>query len=305
MTTAAEAEIARARLEALLGLARHVPARRDVRICFTEDRAEYRLAHLRIDGMPALLTQPRATTGPVAAVLYIHAHGHRHDIGKRELIEGRASLQAPPYAVALAGIGFAALCLDLPCFGARAGMSESALAKRRLWEGHTLFGDMLRDLQIALDALAAFDGVDPRRIAALGLSMGATLAFWLAALDPRIAALAHLCCFGDLATLVDIGSHDLHGPYMTVPGLLPAFETALTFWLAAPRPQFCCVGLEDPLTPAAAVRLAETTARRLYAASGAPEAWRLLADPRSGHRETPAMRQAVLDFLAAHLAVGA
>lgn len=298
MTAVAAAEIARARLEALLGLARHVPARRDVRICFTEDRAEYRLAHLRIDGMPALLTQPRATTGPVAAVLYIHAHGHRYDIGKRELIEGRASLQAPPYAVALAGIGFAALCLDLPCFGARAGMSESALAKRRLWEGHTLFGDMLRDLQIALDALAAFDGVDPRRIAALGLSMGATLAFWLAALDPRIAALAHLCCFGDLATLVDIGSHDLHGPYMTVPGLLAAMSTGRIAGLAAPRPQLCCVGLDDALTPPLAVERAAAETAAAYEARGAPAAWTLHAEPGIGHRETPAMRGAVLAFLA-------
>jgi dienelactone hydrolase len=190
-------------------------------------------------------------------------------------------------------------------FGARAGVVESARAKRRLWEGGTLFGDMLRELQVTLDALDGIAGIDAGRIGALGLSMGATLAFWLAALDGRVAALAHLCCFCDLGTLIATGAHDLHGPYMTVPGLLPAFETGAIAGLAAPRPQLCCVGLEDPLTPAAAVRLAETRARQLYADSGAPEAWRLLADPRSGHRETPAMRQAVLDFFAAHLAVGA
>lgn len=294
---AAAPRAARARLEGLLGLAPHVPLRRDVRALGVEDRPGYRLERLAIDGIPALLTRPPAGAAPVAAVLYIHAHGGRYDIGKQELVDGRASLQSPPYAAALASIGVAALCLDLPCFGARADLREGALAKRRLWEGGTLFGDMLRDLQAGLDALDMIEGIGRRRVAALGLSMGATLAYWLAALDDRVSALAHLCCFADLATLVAGGGHDLHGPYMTVPGLLPAFSTGTIAGLAAPRPQLCCVGLDDPLTPPAAVARGAADAAAAYATAGDPQAWTLLAEPGVGHRETPSMRAAVLAFL--------
>jgi hypothetical protein len=292
-----EADATRARLESLLGLAPHVPARRVVRRRDVADGPGYRLAELEIDGIPALLSRPPGDGGPVPVVLYIHAHGNRYDIGRRELTDGRASLQAPPYAAALAGIGVAALCLDLPCFGARAAETESAQAKRRLWEGGTLFGDMLRDLQIGLDALACIDGIDASHVGALGLSMGATLGFWLAALDARVAALAHLCCFCDLETLVAQGGHDLHGLYMTVPGLLRAVPTGRIAGLVAPRPQLCCVGLEDPLTPELAVTRAAAATAAAYAAHGASDAWTLVADPACGHRETPEMRGAVLDFL--------
>jgi dipeptidyl aminopeptidase/acylaminoacyl peptidase len=40
-------------------------------------------------------------------------------------------------------------------------------------------------------------GVDAGRIGAMGLSMGATHAYWLAALDDRVAAVAHLCAFAE------------------------------------------------------------------------------------------------------------
>ena len=73
--------------------------------------------------------------------------------------------------------------------------------------------------------------------------MGATLAFWLAALDPRMKAVAHLCCFADLETLVASGAHDLHGLYMTVPGLLAVARTGEIAGLIAPRrnsPAWAC-----------------------------------------------------------------
>ena len=41
----------------------------------------------------------------------------------------------------------------------------------------------------------------------------------LAALDDRIKAVAHLCCFADYDTMIELGAHDGHGHYMTIPGL--------------------------------------------------------------------------------------
>lgn len=182
-------------------------------------------------------------------MLYAHAHGNRHDIGRRELADGHPAVADPPYGPTLARRGFIVLCVEMPTFGDRASEPEGARAKARLWHGAMLFGDMLSDLALGLDVLTERDDVDPTRIGALGLSMGATHAFWLAALDMRIAAAAHLCSFASLSALVASGDHDLRGPYMTVPGLLREFDTGVIAELVAPRPQLVCVGLKDPLTP--------------------------------------------------------
>jgi len=245
----------------------------------------------------AFLTGPNGPWSHHPAVVYCHAHGARYDIGADELISGRAALQSPPYGEALAQSGIVALCIDLPCFGERAGERESALSKALLWQGKTMFGAMLAELIGAIDLLQVIDGVDPDRIGVMGLSMGATLAFWLGALDPRIKAVAHLCCCADLGTLVAEGAHELHGVYMTVPGLLNVARTGQIAGLVAPRPQLACVGLIDPLTPEPAVTLAFADMRAAYRAANAPEAFITVIDPETGHVETPGMRAAVLRFL--------
>jgi dipeptidyl aminopeptidase/acylaminoacyl peptidase len=79
----------------------------------------------------------------------------------------------------------------MPGHGARqAEGSEGALAKAALWRGETLMGRMLGDLAAGLTRSAADPGSMRARIGAMGLSMGATHAYWLAALDDRVAAVA-------------------------------------------------------------------------------------------------------------------
>ena len=104
--------------------------------------------------------------------------------------------------------------------------------------GRSLAGQMLGELASALDWLAAGPGTDPARIGVFGLSMGATLGYWLGAVEPRVAAVAHLCCFADFGPLVASGAHDLHGIYLTVPGLLAMASNGEIAGLIAPRPQF-------------------------------------------------------------------
>lgn len=247
----------------------------------------------------AILTGPAGPWHAQPAVLYCHAHGNRHAMGANELTEGRPALLPEPYGPALARRGVVALSIDMPCFGERAFQSESALAKRLHWEGKTLFGRMLADLAGALAILAAQDGVDPARIGVFGFSMGATHAFWLGALEPRIARIAHACAFADLRELVACGAHDLHGPYMTVPGLLARATTGQIAGLCAPRPQLAAMGARDPLTPPAALDAGVSDLRRSY--SDRPQTLHVLIED-VGHVETPAMRRAVLDFLAGEAA---
>ena len=239
-------------------------------------------------------------SGPWPAILYIHAHGGRYDIGAAEVVDGRASLQGPLGPV-LAAAGYRVLAIDMPCFGGRAGQTEGAAAKAAQWQGGSLAGQMLGELASALDWLAADPATDPARIAVFGLSMGATLGYWLGAVDPRLAAVAHLCCFADFGVLIETGAHDRHGHYLTVPGLLPLADNGTIAGLIAPRPQFVGLGDADPLTPPAATDPALATLAAAYAAAGASLALRVHRTAEAGHEETPAMRRDLLAFLAEFL----
>jgi len=292
----------RARLGGLLGgflptafaIASRDPVKAGVHGCRVE-----RLTLAATDGrrVRGFLTGPEGGWTSRPALLYCHAHGARYAIGASELIASRPALLPQPYAPDLAATGIVALSIDMPCFGESAADTESALSKRLLWEGRTLFGLMLSDLAGAFELLAGVDGVDADRICVFGVSMGATQAFWLAALEPRIRAVAHALAFADLATLVENGAHDLHGHYMTVPSLLPAFRTGEIAAMTAPRPQFAAMGALDPLTPPPALAAAVVDLRRGYGEAGAADVLTIFVDGATGHKETPAMRAAILDFL--------
>lgn len=252
----------------------------------------------RADGVRvrAFLTGPATAWSGCPAVLYCHAHGNRYEIGASELLQSRPALQPEPYGHALAEKGIVALAIDLPCFGERAHVPENSMAKRHLWQGTTLFGEMLADLAGALGILAYWPGVDQHRLGAFGISMGATLTFWLAALDKRLRCLAHLCCFADLGELIRHDGHDHHGLYMMVPGLLGHWRTGEIAGLAAPRRQFAALGARDPLTPPLAIAQALDDVRAAYAAANAPHAFQALVDAETGHEETQEMRRRVLQF---------
>lgn len=271
----------------------------------TEDHGDHILERLRFrlpDGMEVrgFLTRPAQSHLPEPAILYAHAHGARYEIGASELIDGRPTLLDPPAPV-LARAGYVALCIDMPTFGERSNETESAATKAALWRGETLFGQMLGEQAAALTWLTSRDDVDPARIGMTGISMGATLTYFLAAIDNRIKAAAHLCCYADFATLIETGAHDLHGHYLTIPGLLKETSTGEIAGLIAPRPQLICAGLDDPLTPPPAIRRAfrETTAA--YDRKAARQYLTLFEQDGIGHRETETMRRHVLDFFQANL----
>lgn len=246
------------------------------------------------EAIPAYLLRPPSGHAPVPGLVYCHAHGNRYAMGRDELIAGRPALQGA-YAADLVALGIAALCIEMPCFGARQVPGESARAKALLWHGETLFGQMLAEQRACVDFLAAHPAIRPDRIGALGFSMGSTLAWWLAALEPRVAAASALCSFADLETLVALDAHDGHGIYMMVPGLLRLARSGQIAGLAAPRALQIAVGLQDWSTPEPAFSLARRDLEAAYAAT--PERLSFLVEPESGHQESPAMRRAVLDFL--------
>ncbi|WP_404402320.1 alpha/beta hydrolase family protein [Pelagibacterium halotolerans] len=291
--------ITRARFAQILGF--EEPAIKLVS-AHTEQNGGYTLEALRLrigeTEIRAFLTRPTDIDAPRPAILYAHSHGGGYDIGAREMLDGREYLQDPLGPV-LACLGYVALAIDMPLFGERNTVSESAASKALLWYGKCMMSQMLSEQAAALTYLASRTDVDAGRIGAYGMSMGSTLSYWLAALDDRIKAVAHLNCFADQRTMIALGAHDGHGIYMTVPGLLAETDAGDIAALIAPRPQLVCLGGSDALTPMPAIERAWADLEPAYA--GAPEKLVRILEPDAGHEETPAMRRAVLDFFARYL----
>lgn len=267
-----------------------------------EDRGAYILEKLVLDLndqelVPAYFAHPKvAPKDGYPVVLYNHAHGGNYLLGKDELLQGRQAIQNPPYAQALADRGIASLCIDTWLFGERRGMTESELFKRMLWRGQVLWGMMVYDSLRAVDYLASRSDCNARRIGTVGLSMGSTMAWWTAALDERVRVCVDLCCLTDYESLIDARGLDEHGVYYYVPSLLKHFSTAEINALIAPRPHLGLAGVYDKLTPPLGLDKIESALDEVYAAEGAPEAWRMVRY-NCGHLETAAMRAEVLAWL--------
>ena len=292
----------RARFSELLGFGAPSVSLLSSTVEHADDYAiEYLQLRIGEETVRGILTRPLELDAPAPAILYGHSHGGGYSVGARELLDGREYL-VDPLGPVFARSGYVTLCIDMPVFGDRATVSESFAAKALLWQGKSLFGQMLSDHAAALTYLVGRDDVDSKRVGAFGLSMGCVLSYWLAALDERITAVAHLCCFADFRTMIELGAHDGHGIYLTVPGLLREADSGVIAGLIAPRAQLICVGEADHLSPQLAVQRAWDELVPAYA--GAPELLKLVSEPGVGHWETPLMRAAVLEFFATHFAGG-
>jgi len=277
----------------------------------TEKGDGYMLEHLELDlngiePVPALLLLPDKRQQRAPGLLYIHWHGGTYPTGKMELLKGQAVL--PAYAPVVAAKGIVTLAIDSWCFGERQHNSngktgEEDAFKQMLWYGRVLYGMMMFDEHRALDYLIGRPEVDPNRIGAFGISMGATKAWWLAALDPRIKVCIDLCCMTDFEELIKINNLKGHGIYYYVPSLLKHFQTYQINELIVPRPHLSLNGRKDLLTPPAGVERVRDHLMPLYQKFGKSEDCRIeLFD--CAHEELPEMRRLVLEWMDKHLVNG-
>jgi hypothetical protein len=293
-----------ARRQELYDLLGELPPRSrplEVQLIAEEERQEYVLETLvlnlnGIEAVPAYFVRPKDVQGPLPVILYNHAHGGDYILGKDELLDGRKVLQQPPYADVLTKLGYAALCIDTWAFGERRGRSEGEIFREMLWSGQVMWGMMVFDSLRALDYLESRPDVDSARIGTLGLSMGSTMAWWLAALDTRVKVCIDICCLTDFEALIAHRSLEGHSVYYFVPRLLKHFTTAQINALIAPRAHLSLAGIFDPLTPPDGLDRIDAALREVYAASGATDAWRL-SRYATGHMETAAMRAEIIAFL--------
>jgi len=308
---AAEQERRRKELWGLLG---DLPWQRQAkapRLIKKEDHDTYTLERLILDlngveDVPALLLIPKKRPERAPGLLFIHWHAGMYDLGKEELLKG-VEVQ-PAYAPVCAEKGIVTLAIDSWCFGERKHEAdghegEQDAFKLMLWRGQVLYGMMMFDEFRAMDYLAGRPEVDAKRLGALGMSMGATKAWWLAALDPRVKVCMDVCCLTDYEELIKAHGLKEHGIYYYVPSLLKHFQTADINELIVPRAHLSVNGRRDPLTPTAGVAKIRDRLLPLYRKYGKESDCHIeLFDCE--HQELPEMRKLILEWMDRELVAG-
>src|SRR3954447_1015611 len=256
-----------------------------------------------VDGeVTALMLVPSGRKGPVPAILWLHSSTP----DKTQVIIPGTNGGAQSLGEAFVREGYAVLAPDSYWHGDRAGTGPSGAAadsgraeqedlfKLNLWLGRTLWGMFVRDDRVALDYLCSRPEVDASRIGATGMSMGSTRAWWLAAVDERVAAVVAVACLTRYQNLIAHGELRQHGVYYFADGLLAHFDTEGVLALIAPRPLLALTGDLDAGSPADGVRALERAVGQTYTALGAGDRFRSILYPEVGHAYTPEMRAEML-----------
>ncbi|MCT7356353.1 dienelactone hydrolase family protein [Streptomyces sp. 15-116A] len=263
----------------------------------------------------ALLT-PRGS-GPFPAVLLLHDHGSRFDIGKEKAVRPwyDAALLASAREWAdrhfdgrfvgdeLARRGHVVLCLDALGWGERGPLEyagQQALAASLFHLGSSLAGLLAREDQRAAAFLAGLERVDARRVTALGFSMGGFRAWQVAALSEHIAAAASVCWTTGLKEMMVPGNNALRGQsafHMLHPGLARHLDLPDVASIAAPKPLLFLGGEQDPLFTAEGVRTAYARLRAVWSSVGAADRLRTETWPGVGHAFPLRMQEEVFAWL--------
>lgn len=289
----------------------HKPA--PPRLVRREKHEGYTLERLVLDlnglePVPALLLIPDRRQERAPGLLFIHWHGGQYDLGKEQLLLGGqllGTIAQPAYAPVCAEKGLVTLAIDSWCFGERKHepdglQGELDLFKLMLWRGRVLWGMMMFDEFRALTYLASRPEVDAARLGTLGMSMGATKSWWLAALDPRVRVGIDVCCLTDYESFIEAHGLSHHGIYYFVPALLKHFDTFQINELIVPRPHLSVNGRKDILTPPAGVLKIRDELLPLYGTYGRTQDCKIeLFD--CAHQESPEMRSQILAWMDQHL----
>ncbi|WJV53278.1 alpha/beta fold hydrolase [Prodigiosinella aquatilis] len=249
-----------------------------------------------------LLLIPK-TPGPHPAVILLHDHGAKFDIGKEKMIKPwgdeaqltSAQAWADKYFTGrfvgdeLAKRGYVVLAVDAIGWGDRGPLKyeqQQALASNFFNLGRSLAGTMAYEDMRTLDFLASLKQVDPQRIGIVGFSMGAYRAWQLAALSNKAAATVAVSWMGTYEGLMTPGNNVLRGQssfYMLHPGLSSYFDFPDVASIAAPKPMLVFNGGKDKLFPVSAVEDAYDKMHRVWRSQHADDKLETRIWPELGH----------------------
>lgn len=237
----------------------------------------------------ALQTIPKGQ-GPFPAVLLLHDHGAKFDIGKEKVIR---PFEVPAEKLAsaekwvsqyygnrflgdeLAKRGYVCFATDMLNWSDRGGAgfeNQQSLASNLLHLGMTHAGLIAQEDLQAAEFLATQPNVDPKRVAAMGLSVGCYRTWQIAALSDRIAAGVAICWMGTTKELMVPGNNQTKGQsafVMTHPGLSNFLDYPDVASIACPKPMLFYNGLQDGLFPVEGVRHAYEKMQAVWDSQGA------------------------------------
>ncbi len=278
------------------------PSPQKTRVVSRELRRDYIIERVDIDNgvdaiVSSLLLIPERREVKAPAILWLHSSTP----DKNQILIPHTNGGDEPLGEVLVKSGYIVMAPDAYWHGDRAGTGPSGrsstglseeedLFKRNLWLGRTLWGMFVRDDRIALDYLCGRAEVDPARIGATGMSMGSTRAWWLAAVDDRIAAVVAVSCLTRYQQLLAHGELRQHGVYYFVSGLLKRFDIEAVVALVAPRPFLALTGELDAGSPADGIRIIDRIVSETYNNLGAQDRFRSILYPEIGHAYTREMR---------------
>ncbi len=262
------------------------------------------------------------TTKPAPAVLLLHDHGARFDIGKEKWIKPFAGDSRLPSAQqwadkyfsghfvgdALAKQGYLVIAADTFGWSERGPIefsAQQALASNMFLLGRSLAGmAAYEDLRLVQFAKQLPD-TDNSRLAVLGFSMGAYKAWQLAALTDDIKAAVAVSWMNDYQHLMQPGNNILRGQsafYMLHPGIADKMDIPDIASLAAPKAMLFINGGKDTLMPLAGVEASYRKMQQVWQAYGAADKLSTTVYPELGHEFNAEQQQQVYKWLRTQLA---
>jgi dienelactone hydrolase len=217
----------------------------------------------------ALMTVPKGK-GPFPAVLLLHDHGAKFDIGKEKVIcpweEDAEKFKSAREWVEkyyggrflgdeLARRGYVCFATDMLNWSDRGGGGydgQQALAANLLQLGASFAGLIAHEDLRAAEFLASCAEVDRQRVAAMGLSVGGYRTWQLAALSEHIAAGVSVCWMATIKGLMLAGNNQTRGQSaftMIHPGLFNYLDFPDVASIACPKPMVFQCGEKDSLFP--------------------------------------------------------
>ena len=223
--------------------------------------------------------------GPHPAVLLLHDHGGKFDIGKEKVVEPwdepaekiassrdwvKECYGGRFYGDELAKRGYVCFVTDMLNWSDRDGgghETQQALASNLFNLGMSFAGLIAYEDLRAAEFLSKQPEVDPKRIAAMGLSVGGFRTWQVAALSEHIAAGISVCWMSTYKGLMVPGNnHSLGNSAYTMvhPGLSHYLDYPDIASIACPKPMMFCCASKDPLFPLESIEEAFDKMRKVW-----------------------------------------
>jgi len=223
--------------------------------------------------------------GPHPAVLLLHDHGAKFDIGKEKVIEPweepAEKIESAKNWVKecyggrfigdeLAKKGYVCFAVDMLNWSDRGGAGyegQQALASNLFNLGTSFAGLIAHEDIRAAEFLSVQPEVDPMRIAAMGLSVGGFRTWQIAALSEHIAAGVSVCWMSTHKALMVPGNNQAGGNSvytMVHPGLSHYLDYPDVASIACPKPMMFCCGSRDDLFPVESINEAFVKMRKVW-----------------------------------------